>query len=148
MPYIYGPKESLPKIPCRNCGKIIPPKYSKGWYVTTECCSLSCNSLLQNEKRRANQKPFLDKSGYLIHWRVKGSGKKGYQQPEHRYVMEQILGRKLLPHETVHHKNGIRHDNRPENLELWSGRHGRGQRESDLHPICSDVVRGYLSISH
>lgn len=50
---------------------------------------------------------------------------------EHRHVMEVALARPLLPHENVHHGNGVRDDNRPENLELWSTSHPCGQRVED-----------------
>jgi hypothetical protein len=71
-------------------------------------------------------------------------GGKRVTEYEHRFVVEQALGRKLLPSENIHHLNGDKRDNRfPENLEIWSKAQPAGQRVVDKVKWAYELIALY-----
>lgn len=111
---------------------------SKGW-----CASHYVQVITKGQDPRPLRKVAKMGSGH-----INGDGYKiikvaGRRIAEHRYVMEQRLGRQLLPEETVHHLNGDRLDNRAENLELWSASQPRGQRVSDKIKWAEELLSLY-----
>lgn len=80
---------------------------------------------------------YRNSSGYIL------TVVAGVRCLEHRVVMEARIGRRLLPGENVHHINGIRDDNRIENLELWSSSQPSGQRIIDKVAWASEILATY-----
>lgn len=84
-------------------------------------------------------KGHLRKDGY----RIITIGKRSIM--EHRWVMQQHIGRKLLKTEFVHHKNGVRDDNRLSNLEIWNRTQPSGQRAKDKIAHAKEILALYGS---
>lgn len=101
------------------------------------------NTLQKGSKHPAWKSGRLKDNGYiLIHKPDHPNAVKGYVR-EHRLVMEIHLGRYLLPSETVHHKNGVKEDNRLENLELWVTSQPSGQRVKDVVEWAKEILNQY-----
>ena len=82
-------------------------------------------------------------SGYVERTRVI-DGKKE-RQLQHRVVWEEAHG-PLLPRQNIHHKNGVRHDNRLENLEMWDTSQPSGQRVEDKLAHAREMFERYAEV--
>lgn len=119
---------------CKYCGVLINPR---------SIMCIICRRKSENSPNWKNGR-FKTPEGYIL---IKNKNhpfcnKKGYIF-EHRLKMERYLGRYLSNNEIVHHKNRIKHDNRIQNLELWSKAHPEGGRIKDIIEWCQTFIGLY-----
>lgn len=123
---------------CPSCGGLRTrrAKICRSCHTSTLARSGSANSRWKGGRRH-------DGYGYVRLWMPDHPEAINGTVAEHRVVMEQIIGRPLRPDENVHHRNGVRDDNRPENLELWAKTQPAGQRVADLLAWAREIEARY-----
>jgi hypothetical protein len=122
---------------CCDCGKRLSRK------TCIRCSHCSAIKSIEEYNTKNPAKGHINRQGYMVIYDKRPGDKVKSKILQHRLEMENYLGRKLKKKESVHHKNGIRTDNRIENLELWSANHPSGQRVEDLINFALSILDTY-----
>lgn len=142
--------DDLVEVRCPKCGapRLLRVQVAKGYETRGTGC-WACRGTRGAERTRHASGYMLLKVdpsdplfGPMLRHRRNGRHVSTYL-PEHRAVMARMIGRPLLRTEEVHHKNGLRTDNRPENLELWLRAQPPGQRVEDLIEWAAELLARY-----
>lgn len=145
----------LQRLPCKVCTK----HFFQRHLGHTDYCSKSCKKLgvfrkfaglpVEGDRKHVRGSGHIQANGYRVisrnhpNARIRSPKSGNGQILEHIWIMSNFIGRPLTEKETVHHKNGIRDDNRIENLELWSHHHPPGQRVEDKIEWCKEFLEIY-----
>lgn len=122
---------------CEDCGVKVSNNCKLG--RCRKCRGLSIRGARRGIARTVTHNGYIELHGFYDH---PNADKRGTIK-EHIMVMSNQLGRKLLSHENVHHKNGDRSDNRLVNLELWSTSQPKGQRIADKVEWARELLETY-----
>jgi hypothetical protein len=142
--YTFGTRKTRTRVVPRDCKRCGNEFLASPRNPPIVFCGRACGIRWRNEQEpgkfagengsrwRGGRR--IDDRGYVLIWAPDHHSVKGTKRiyvAEHRLVMERMIGRPLLRTEQVHHKNGIRDDNRPQNLELWIKQQPAGQRDDE-----------------
>lgn len=140
-------RKATRKGKCRPCGSIKLCVLCDRPAIAKSLCSKHWQRVKNGTPMdyvRETGKTYISSDGYVVEYQV------GHMQADkdgkllqHRRVVSERLGRRLHSYENVHHKNGNRQDNRPENLELWVKRQPAGQRVEDLVEWAKWILKEY-----
>jgi hypothetical protein len=156
-------------IPCRGCQRVGLLILNRAENLCTKCDRLkkeAADPMLaqkrRDQTRKSNRKMrgtdpnapirkskgwWLSSQGYVMLFRPEHPNRDANGCiKQHTLVMSEKLGRPLTEDENVHHINGIRDDNRIENLELWSKSQPCGQRVEDKIKWAKEILTKYADL--
>lgn len=140
--------DPLPHIPIKDYSqpRLCSVVGCQGKHVGRGFCNTHLNRYWRHGDPQAD-KPVQQKVNqgftYSDGYRLVKDPATGKRRPEHCLIMESALGRSLQKHEEVHHKNGVRDDNRLQNLELWTTSQPAGSRVCDKVQWAKEILEQY-----